>query len=190
MLSGPIRLSIFAGVAALGAVGLTLALVGLGLPFLLATLVAAWAAGLAQYAVLRNATPATPATPIAKPAPDAALVQQLDDYRRHTAALRHDLRGVLSPALMMSDRLLKHADPAVQRAGNAVVRSIDRATALLAESKELMTPDGTVVPAPTTTTDGTVMPAPTTTTDGTVVPAPTTTTATTAGSAGPALPAR
>jgi signal transduction histidine kinase len=147
MLMGPLGLSILAGTAALGAVGLTLALVGLGLPFLLAALVAAWAAGLVQYAALRTASPAAPA-PDALPPPDAALVQRLEEYRRHTAALRHDLRGVLSPALMMSDRLLGHADPAVQRAGNAVVRSIDRATALLAESKDLMTPDGTVVPTP------------------------------------------
>jgi hypothetical protein len=42
---------------------------------------------------------------------------------------------------MMSDRLLKHDDPAVQRAGSAVVKSIDRATALLADSKSLMAPD-------------------------------------------------
>jgi signal transduction histidine kinase len=143
MLAGPVRLSILAGLAALGAVGLTLALVGLGLPFLLAALVAAWAAGLVQYAASR----ATTAALAPAPTPDAAL-QQLDEYRRHTAAMRHDLRGVLSPALMMSDRLLGHADPAVQRAGNAVVRSIDRATALLAESKDLMTPEGTVVPPP------------------------------------------
>jgi hypothetical protein len=150
MLTGPLRQSIFAGVAALGAIGLALALVGLGLPFVLAALVAAWAAGLAQYAALRTAAPVAPVPPVAVPTtpPVEALVQQLDDYRRHTAALRHDLRGVLSPALMMSDRLIKHPDAAVQRAGNAVVRSIDRATALLAESKDLMTPEGTVIPTP------------------------------------------
>ncbi len=147
MLSGPVRLSILAGAAALGAVGLTLALVGLGLPFIVAALVAAWAAGLVQYAAARTVPAETP-LPDPAPAPESAAVLRLEEYRRHTAALRHDLRGVLSPALMMSDRLIKHPDAAVQRAGNAVVRSIDRATALLAESKDLMTPDGTVIPTP------------------------------------------
>ena len=52
-----------------------------------------------------------------------------------TAALRHDLRGALSPALMVSDRLIAHADPAVRRAGEAVVRSIERAAALVSATK-------------------------------------------------------
>ncbi len=155
MLSGPVRLSILAGAAALGAVGLTLALVGLGLPFIVAALVAAWAAGLVQYAAARTVPAETP-LPDPAPAPESAAVLRLEEYRRHTAALRHDLRGVLSPALMMSDRLLSHTDPAVQRAGNAVVRSIDRATALLAESKDLMSTEtaaapGTEVSPPTPT---------------------------------------
>ena len=34
-----------------------------------------------------------------------------------TATLRHDIRGILSPALLTADRLLNHADPAVKRAG-------------------------------------------------------------------------
>ena len=71
---------------------------------------------------------------------------QLDAYRAHTAMLRHDLRGVLSPALMMSDRLLNHADPAVQRAGTAVVRSIERATSLLATSREIMAAPASAAP--------------------------------------------
>ena len=42
----------------------------------------------------------------------------------------------------MSDRLLNHADPTVQRAGSAVVRSIERATGVLSESRAFMAPDG------------------------------------------------
>ena len=52
------------------------------------------------------------------------------------AALRHNLRGALSPALMMADRLSAHEDPAVQRAGTIVVRSIDRATALIDATRQ------------------------------------------------------
>ncbi len=45
--------------------------------------------------------------------------------------LGHDLRGVLSPALLMAERLQSHADPTVRRAADSVVRAIDRATNLV-----------------------------------------------------------
>lgn len=137
LLRGPVRLAVLAAVVAFGAIGVALALVGLGLPFLLASTISAAAAGLVQYAAFRNL-----------PAPDRsaelAAVAQLDSYRGYTAALRHDIRGVLSPALMMSDRLLNHEDKSVQRAGQAVVRSVERATALLATHKDALAAD----PAP------------------------------------------
>jgi signal transduction histidine kinase len=132
---------------AFGAVGATIALSGLGIPFLLAAVLSGGAAGLVQFAAVRRETSAGASAAVpaeansAARATEDAMNEQLRAYRAHTSALRHDLRGVLSPALMMSDRLLNHPDPAVQRAGTAVVRSIDRATALLTESKELMTPD-------------------------------------------------
>ncbi len=138
MLVGPLRLSVLAGASAFGAIGALLALVGLGLPFVLAALLAATAAGLVQFAAQRRVQ-LRPGTPAPSRTEDE-LRMQLGAYRSHTAALRHDLRGVLSPALMVSDRLLNHADPAVQRAGTAVVRSIERATDLLANSKDLMQP--------------------------------------------------
>ena len=137
MLHGPLRLSVLAAAMAFGATGATLALVGLGIPYLAAAGGCGVAAGLVMYAALA----ATARPPVAS-AGEPRLQQELHDYRAHTAALRHDLRGVLSPALMMSDRLLNHADPGVQRAGHAVVRSIERATALLADSKGLMAPPG------------------------------------------------
>ncbi len=146
MLQGSFRLSILAGALAFGATGLTLALMGLGLPYGPAALLPGLAAGVVLYAALRG-----------QPPPDRsaehALRQELEDYRAHSATLRHDLRGVLSPALMMSDRLLNHPEPTVQRAGTAVVRSIERATALLNDSKGVMAPkpgDPAATPAPPT----------------------------------------
>ena len=49
--------------------------------------------------------------------------------------LRHELRGALSPALMVSDRLLRSEDPLIRRAGDAVVRSVERATALIGSDR-------------------------------------------------------
>ena len=130
-LQGPLRLAILSGAMAFGAIGMTLALMGLGVPYLLAAGLAALAAGLVQYAAQRI-----------QPGPDrtieADLRQQLEEYRTQSATMRHDLRGMLSPALMMSDRLLNHPEPGVQRAGNAVVKSIQRATTLLNESKAFL----------------------------------------------------
>ncbi len=133
MFHGTERLAVLAGILAFGATGAALALTGAGVPFLLSALLAAAAAGLVQRAAMRR-------QPVAVPdrSGEAALAARLESYRAATAALRHDLRGVMSPALMMSDRLVNHADPAVQRAGQAVVRSIERSTALLATHRETL----------------------------------------------------
>ncbi len=48
--------------------------------------------------------------------------------------LGHDLRGAFSPALLASERLLGHEDPAVRRAADIVLRAIDRATDALGET--------------------------------------------------------
>ena len=137
MLHGPLRLSVLAAAMAFGATGATLALLGLGVPFLAGAVASGVATGLAMYGALATQPVAPPPSASAEA---LELRAQLIDYRAHVATLRHDLRGVLSPALMMSDRLLNHADPGVQRAGQSVVRSVERATALLSDSKGLMTP--------------------------------------------------
>ena len=68
---------------------------------------------------------------------ELALAQRTEQQRR----LRHDIRGVLSPVLLTADRLVKHSDPAVQRSGAILVRTVERATVLLADT-------GTVEPNP------------------------------------------
>ena len=70
----------------------------------------------------------------------AGLVQvlQLDLAGRteQQRKLRHDIRGALSPVLLVADRLVNHADPAVKRSGDIMVRTVERATSLLAEHAE------------------------------------------------------
>ena len=118
--------------SAFGATGGALALMGLGVPFLAATAATSACVGLVVYAALHWA-----GTADARPAP----VVQADPHAEVAAAearsatLRHALRGALSPALMVSDRLVSHADPDVKRAGEMVVRSIERATALISAAK-------------------------------------------------------
>ena len=60
---------------------------------------------------------------------------QLAELRQQVATLRHDVRGVLSPALLVADGLLNHAEPKVKRAGEVIVRTVERASERLAELK-------------------------------------------------------
>src|SRR3546814_7477456 len=46
------------------------------------------------------------------------------------AKINHDLRGILSSALLVSDRLESSDDPEVRRAAPTLVAAIERATAL------------------------------------------------------------
>ena len=47
--------------------------------------------------------------------------------------LRHDVRGALSPALLLVGRLVEHEDPRVVRAGRVIAESIEKASGLLAD---------------------------------------------------------
>ena len=60
---------------------------------------------------------------------------QLAELRAQLTTLRHDVRGILSPALLVSDRLLAHDEPHVRRAGEVMVRTVERASARLAEAR-------------------------------------------------------
>src|ERR1700712_3201607 len=40
----------------------------------------------------------------------------------------HDLRNVLAPALLMSERLEAHSDPSIRRAGEVIMNSVERAS--------------------------------------------------------------
>ena len=52
------------------------------------------------------------------------------------AKVNHDLRGILSPAMLTAERLQAHPDPAVKRAGDVLVRAVDRAADLTRRTLE------------------------------------------------------
>ncbi len=66
----------------------------------------------------------------------ARRLARLADLEASTASLRHDLRGLLSPALLVADRLLLHDDPKVVKAGETIVKAVRRAEERLRETKE------------------------------------------------------
>jgi len=126
-------LSLVGAAATFGGASAVLALMGLGVPFMVAAVLAALCAGLLIYGVGRLVPERLPQASSKQAAAD--LETRIRDLEETSSHLRHDLRGVLSPALMMADRLLRNEDPAVRRAGQAVVRSVERATTLLAENQ-------------------------------------------------------
>ncbi len=48
--------------------------------------------------------------------------------------LGHDLRGLLSPAMMLAERLQNNPDPAVQKSGTLILQSLDRAVAAISKA--------------------------------------------------------
>lgn len=69
------------------------------------------------------------------PAEIERKLRRLAELEAATSSLRHDLRGILAPALLIADRLLAHADPKVIKAGETVVRSVRRAEQRLLETR-------------------------------------------------------
>jgi signal transduction histidine kinase len=64
------------------------------------------------------------------------VAERLRLLEAKTSTLRHDLRGILSPALLTAERLLGHEDPVIRRAGEMMVTTVERASARLAETKQ------------------------------------------------------
>jgi signal transduction histidine kinase len=52
------------------------------------------------------------------------------------AKVSHDLRGILTPALLSAERLQIHADPRVRRAGEVLAQAVDRAAELVRRTLE------------------------------------------------------
>jgi len=58
--------------------------------------------------------------------------RQMQAQERELSRLRHDLRGILSPALLLADRLSMSDDPMAKRTADAMIQTIERAEAALA----------------------------------------------------------
>jgi hypothetical protein len=61
--------------------------------------------------------------------PDQDVVGKLTrlvELEATTSRLRHDLRGMLTPAFLVVDQLLEHPDPKVVKAGQTVLKAVER----------------------------------------------------------------
>jgi hypothetical protein len=56
--------------------------------------------------------------------------------------LRHDLRGAISPAALVADRLGMSQDPAVQRSGRTISAVVERVLTILDATCKVVPPRG------------------------------------------------
>ncbi|HTW27557.1 MAG TPA: hypothetical protein VME92_10550 [Acetobacteraceae bacterium] len=78
-------------------------------------------------------SPSALAAPLAAEAASAS--DQLQAMEASLSHLRHDLRGALAPAMLVTERLLEFPDAKVQRTGRIVQNALDRAASLLEASR-------------------------------------------------------
>ena len=105
-------------------------------PTALALLIGAAIGALATAAIYRSRLAANGSEFAAmRSSLDKAAVAEgkLAEMRSAASVLRHDLRGILSPALLSADRLANSQDAAVRKAADIVIRSVERASARLSD---------------------------------------------------------
>jgi hypothetical protein len=71
-----------------------------------------------------------------------AVQSRVEELERLVSKLRHDLRGAMSPAALIADRLRQHSDPAVQRSGKTIGLVVERVLAILDATCQTVPPHG------------------------------------------------
>ncbi|MGA3401169.1 MAG: hypothetical protein ABSC95_18295 [Acetobacteraceae bacterium] len=72
---------------------------------------------------------------------DAAQAR-VEELERLVSELRHDLRGAISPAVLIADRLRQSSDPSVQRSGKTIGIVVERVLAVLEATCQVVPPSG------------------------------------------------
>jgi hypothetical protein len=73
---------------------------------------------------------------------DDAAQRRVEELERLVSELRHDLRGAISPAALIADRLRRSNDPTVQRSGNTIGIVVERVLAILEATCQTVPPRG------------------------------------------------
>jgi len=68
-----------------------------------------------------------------------ARVEELEGL---VSSLRHDLRGAITPAALIADRLRHNSDPAIQRSAARLAAVVERIISRLNATYELVPPRG------------------------------------------------
>ncbi len=71
-----------------------------------------------------------------------ATQSRVEELERLVSELRHDLRGAISPAALIADRLRQSNDPAVQRSGKTIASVVERVMGILEATCQAVPPQG------------------------------------------------
>ena len=69
-----------------------------------------------------------------------ASPERLEQLEKLVSSLRHDLRGQITPALLMASRLQANGDPAIQRSGTVIAGVVERILSTLNATYDVVPP--------------------------------------------------
>jgi len=69
-----------------------------------------------------------------------ARQDRVQELEKLVSSLRHELRGVITPAAFIADRLLLNNDPAVLRLGTILNKTIEHILEILEKTYEIVPP--------------------------------------------------
>jgi hypothetical protein len=72
---------------------------------------------------------------------------RIEELEKLVSSLRHDLRGAITPALLVADRLRLNCDPSIQRAGTRITEMIERILSTLNATYHAVPPRGEAGPS-------------------------------------------
>jgi hypothetical protein len=67
---------------------------------------------------------------------------RLEHLEEVIAGLRHDIRGLLTPAALMADLLMENSDPAIQHSGHIISGVVERIVSTLDATYQDVPPRG------------------------------------------------
>ncbi|GAA3667997.1 MULTISPECIES: hypothetical protein [Acetobacter] len=102
--------------------------VDMGAPHSLTPAFVGLAGACAAWIATRQPAPAPARQEDASPSPAATLGE-------NDPKLRHDIRGIISPVMLVADQLALSTDPATKKAAETINDSLDRLTARLKQRK-------------------------------------------------------
>jgi len=73
---------------------------------------------------------------------EQAPQDRIEQLEKLVATLRHDLRGVITPAALIADRLRNSSDPSIQRSAARITDVVERILSRLNATYEIVPPHG------------------------------------------------
>ncbi|MGC1410237.1 MAG: hypothetical protein WA864_15015 [Acetobacteraceae bacterium] len=77
---------------------------------------------------------------------DQSPPERIAQLERLVSNLRHDIRGIITPAALVAEGLRGNADPAIQRLASRIADMVERIVSRLNATHELVPPGGIAGP--------------------------------------------